>query len=332
VCGSIADRAKFSSWCVFIALWTLFVYVPVAHWVFFFDGGNGGWISDRMGALDFAGGTVVEINSGASGLALALILGRRIGWRRDPMRPHNLPFVVLGAGLLWFGWFGFNAGSALAANLQAGMALANTQIAACFAIVGWLFVERLRDGNFTTFGAASGAISGLVAITPSCGSVTPIGAAGVGLLAGFVCSYAVTWKYKLGYDDSLDVVGVHLIGGLVGTLGIGLFASSEATGILTEDPTDGIDGLFYGGGLDQMGKQATAAGVVLVYAFVVSFIIGAIVHATMGFRIREEDEVAGIDMVVHAETAYELGASTAARGHGPVSSQASTSWPPDDRE
>ena len=332
VSGSIADRAKFSAWCVFVALWATFVYVPVAHWVFFFDGGEGGWIGDRLGTLDFAGGTAVEINSGAAGLALALVLGRRLGWRRDPMRPHNLPLVMLGAGLLWFGWFGFNAGSALAANVQAGLALMNTQIAACTAIVGWLAVERVRDGHFTSFGAASGAVAGLVAITPSCGSLTPTGAAAIGATAGVVCSMAVAVKYRLGYDDSLDVVGVHLIGGIVGTLGIGLLASAEATGILTADPTDGIDGLFYGGGLDQLRKQAIAAGAVLAYSFVMTFVLGWLVHKVMGFRVSAEDEVAGVDMVLHAETAYELGAATAAHTRVAVSSGSTTSaHPPDPR-
>jgi Amt family ammonium transporter len=236
------------------------------------------------------------------------------------MRPHSLPLVMLGAGLLWFGWFGFNAGSALAANLQAGVALANTQIAGASAIIGWLVVERLRDGHFTTFGAASGAVAGLVAITPSCGSVTPLGACGVGFLAGVACSLAVALKYRLGYDDSLDVVGVHLIGGLVGTLMIGLLASAEATGILTEDPNDGVNGLFYGGGLDQLGRQAVAAGAVLAYSFVVTFALGTLIHRTMGFRVSGEDELAGVDLVLHAETAYELGAGTTHPARVPVSS------------
>jgi Amt family ammonium transporter len=320
VSGAIAERAKFSAWCVFCFLWATFVYVPIAHWVFFFDGGKGGWIGDRLGALDFAGGTAVEINSGAAGLAMALVLGRRLGWRRDPMRPHNLPFVMLGAGLLWFGWFGFNAGSALAANMQAGMVLANTQIAASCAIVGWLVVERIRDGSLTTFGAASGAVAGLVAITPSCASVTPLGAAGVGVVAGMACSAAVALKYRLGYDDSLDVVGVHLVGGLVGTLMIGLLASAEATGILTEDKNDGVNGLFYGGGADQLGRQAIAAGAVLAYSFVVTLLLGLLVHKTMGFRVTPEDEITGLDLTEHAETAYELGPATSHPARMPVSS------------
>ncbi|WP_055586633.1 ammonium transporter, partial [Peterkaempfera griseoplana] len=203
ISGAIADRARFGAWVAFTAVWTLLVYVPVAHWVF----SPGGWILHRLGALDFAGGTVVEVNCGASGLALALLLGPRLGFRKEAMRPHNLPLVLLGAGLLWFGWFGFNGGSALGANGLAAAALMNTQAAGCTGLLGWLMVEKRRDGHATTLGAASGAVAGLVAITPSCGSVDILGALLIGLAAGVVCSYAVSWKYRLGYDDSLDVVG-----------------------------------------------------------------------------------------------------------------------------
>jgi ammonium transporter len=300
VSGAIADRARFGAWLVFVAVWTVLVYAPIAHWVFDFDNGDhvGGWLANTVGLVDFAGGTAVEICSGASALALALVLGPRIGFGKDPMRPHNLTLVMLGAGLLWFGWFGFNAGSALGANQTAAVVFTTTFLAGAAGSLGWLAMERVRYGHGTSLGAASGLVAGLVAITPSCGSLSPIGAIGMGLVAGVVCGLAVSLKYRWGYDDSLDVVGVHLVGGLVGTFGIGLIATAAA-------PT-GVDGLLYGGGVDQLGKQLLGGGVVLVYAFVVSGIIGLVVHKTMGFRIDEEDEVSGIDLIVHAESAYDL--------------------------
>ncbi|MFI6656059.1 ammonium transporter [Streptomyces sp. NPDC050523] len=305
VSGAIADRAKFSAWLVFVPVWALLVYVPVAHWVW----GPGGWVLDRLGALDFAGGMPVEITSGASGLALCLVLGPRLGFKKDAMRPHNLPMVMLGAGLLWFGWFGFNAGSALGANGLAAAAFLNTLAAGCTGLLGWLFVEQKRDGHPTTLGAASGAVAGLVAITPSCGSVSLIGALVVGLAAGVVCSYAVSWKFKLNYDDSLDVVGVHFIGGIIGTLLIGVFAEKAMTG--------GPEGLLYGGGLTQLGKQLVGAVAVAAYAFLVTYGIGKVIDRTMGFRASEEHEQGGLDLTVHAETAYDHGVL----GHGaPVSS------------
>ncbi|HEX3611885.1 MAG TPA: ammonium transporter [Sporichthyaceae bacterium] len=312
VSGSIVDRAKFGTWCVFTVIWTTVVYVPEAHWVFFSDGGKGGWLIDRMHVFDFAGGTAVEINSGASGLALALILGPRLGWKKDPMRPHNLPLVMLGAGLLWFGWFGFNAGSALGANAQAGLALANTQIAGALGVVGWLAVERLRDGTFTSFGAASGAVAGLVAITPACASITPVGAIAVGTVAGAVCSFAVTLKYRVGYDDSLDVAGVHMIGGIVGLLMIGLVCSAQATGILNSHR--GVDGLLYGGGLQQLGRQAVAVGAAFGYSFTVTLLIGWVLHKTLGFRVERDHEISGVDLALHAEAAYELAPAGASTG------------------
>ena len=235
-----------------------------------------------------------------------------MGWRREPMRPHNLTMVMLGAGLLWFGWFGFNAGSALSANAQAGLVLTNTMIAGSTGILGWMLVERLRDGTFTSFGAASGAVSGLVAITPSCGSVEPVGAGAVGLAAGVVCAIAIAVKYKLGYDDSLDVVGVHLVGGIVGLAMIGLVATSEATGILADG--DGPDGLFYGGGWDQMSKQVAAIGGAVAYAFIATLVIGFLIHRTIGFRVSEEDELTGLDQAEHSETAYELGVTGSTTG------------------
>ncbi|MDQ4052733.1 MAG: ammonium transporter [Actinomycetota bacterium] len=310
VSGAIADRARFGAWMVFVAAWSLLVYAPIAHWIFDFSAGDhiGGWMANELNVIDFAGGTAVEINSGASALALALVLGRRVGFGTEPMRPHNLTLVMLGAGLLWFGWFGFNAGSALGANQTAAVVFTTTLLAGAAGSLGWLFVERLRDGHATSLGAASGLVAGLVAITPSCASVSPIGSMVMGVVAGMICALAVGLKYRWGYDDSLDVVGVHLVGGLVGTFGIGLIATAAA-------PT-GVDGLFYGGGADQLGRQLLGGGAVLVYAFVVSGIIGLVVDKLMGFRIDEEHEVSGIDLVVHAETAYDLHATSGARTSG----------------
>jgi Amt family ammonium transporter len=301
ISGAIADRARFGPWMVFAGVWATLVYFPVAHWVFAFDGAEsetGGWIANDLLAIDFAGGTAVHINAGAAGLALALVLGKRRGFGRDPMRPHNLPLVMIGAGILWFGWFGFNAGSALAANGQAAEVFVTTLAATGAAALGWLLIEKLRDGHATSLGAASGVVAGLVAITPACSSVTPIGAILIGLVAGAVCALAVGLKYRLGYDDSLDVVGVHLVGGLWGTLAVGLFASASTTA--------GVDGLFYGGGIDQLWRQALGAVAVLVYSFVLTMVIGVVIAKTMRFRVAEEDEVTGIDSVVHAETGYDL--------------------------
>jgi Amt family ammonium transporter len=307
VSGAIADRARFGAWMVFISVWTLLVYAPVAHWVFDLDrdGHAGGFLLNKVHVIDFAGGTAVEICSGASALAVALVVGVRVGFGRDPMRPHNLTLVMLGAGLLWFGWFGFNAGSALGANHAAAVVFVTTLCAGASGTLGWLLVERVRDGHATSLGAASGMVAGLVAITPSCGSLSPLGAVLMGLAAGLVCAWAVGLKYKFGYDDSLDVVGVHMVGGIVGVLGIGLIGTAAA-------PT-GVDGLFYGGGLDQLGRQALSGGIVLVYAFVVSGIIALVVDKVMGFRVDEEHEVSGIDLVVHAETAYDLHATAGTR-------------------
>jgi ammonium transporter, Amt family len=305
ISGAIADRARFEAWVVFIAVWTLVVYVPVAHWVF----GSGGWILAHLGALDFAGGTVVEINCGASGLALALVLGPRMGFRKEAMRPHNLPLVILGTGLLWFGWFGFNAGSALGANSLAAAVLLNTQAAGCTGLLGWLLVEKRRNGRATTLGAASGAVAGLVAITPSCGSVGVLGALAVGLVAGVVCSYAVNWKLRLGYDDSLDVVGVHLVAGVIGTVLIGVFATAAMTG--------GARGLLDGGGLAQLGRQAVAVLATGAYAFAVTYGIGKAIDKVLGFRASGDDERTGLDLSLHAETAYDHGVL----GHGTVGRQ-----------
>jgi ammonium transporter, Amt family len=305
ISGAIADRAKFGAWLLFAGIWVTVVYFPVAHWVFDFNkdvNGNpiGGWIGQGLGVIDFAGGTAVHINAGAAALALALVLGKRKGFGKDPShRPHNLPFVMLGAGLLWFGWFGFNAGSALGANGIASFAWVNTLVAPAAATLGWLLVERLRDGHATSLGAASGAVAGLVAITPACSAITPVWSIVLGLIAGAVCALAVGLKYKLGYDDSLDVVGVHLVGGLIGTLFIGLAADPSA-------PAAGT-GLFHGGGLELLGKQALGSIAVLLYSFVLAFIIGWIIQKTMGFRVPSHHEEDGVDVSVHAESAYDFG-------------------------
>ncbi|GAB2668725.1 ammonium transporter [Kribbella swartbergensis] len=310
ISGAIADRATFRGWIAFVVGWTLLVYFPVAHSVWFLDDGNGGWIGDKLGAIDFAGGTAVHVNAGAAALALAIVLGKRIGWRKDPMRPHSLPLVVLGAALLWFGWFGFNAGSALSAGTTAAVTFVNTQVATAAAVIGWLIVERIRHGKATTLGMASGAVAGLVAITPACGALTPVGSLILGVVAGGICAFAVSLKYKLGFDDSLDVVGVHLVGGLVGSLAIGFLGTAAAP--------SAVDGLFYGGGASQLGKQALANVVVALYSFVVAFALGKIIDLTIGFRLKEDDEVTGVDQVEHAETAYDFLGASGLRGHSPL--------------
>jgi ammonium transporter, Amt family len=302
ISGAIADRAKYSTWMVFTVVWATIVYFPVANWVFAFDGyaaEKGGWIANSLKTIDFAGGTAVHINAGAAGLALALVLGKRIGFAKDPMRPHNMTMVMLGAALLWFGWFGFNAGSALGANNTAAVTWVNTFAATGAACLGWLATERIRNGHGTSLGAASGIVAGLVAITPACSAVTPVGAVAIGLLAGVLCALAVGLKFRFGFDDSLDVVGVHLVGGIVGTLAIGFVASAAAPA--------GVDGLFYGGGFDQLWRQAVGAGAVLIYSFVVTGVIGLALHKTLGFRIDRDAEVSGIDLEEHAETSYDLG-------------------------
>ena len=301
ISGAVADRLKFGGWLVFAALWATFVYFPVAHWVFAFDGvtgEHGGWIANKLKAIDFAGGTAVHINSGTAGLVLAIILGKRLGWPGTPMRPHNLPFVMLGAGLLWFGWYGFNAGSAVGSNGIAGATFITTTIATGAAMLGWLITERFRDGHATTLGAASGVVAGLVAITPSCSSVNAVGALAIGFGAGILCALAVGLKYKLGFDDSLDVVGVHLVGGLFGTLMVGLVATAEAPAA--------VSGLFYGGGTGQLVKQAIGAFAVLGYSAVGTAILAFIVKYTIGLRLDREDEAGGIDEAEHAETAYDF--------------------------
>ncbi|MFZ4485426.1 MAG: ammonium transporter [Candidatus Nanopelagicales bacterium] len=300
IAGAVADRTKFSAWLVFAGIWATIVYFPVAHWVFNLNGDEGGWIY-KLGVIDFAGGTAVHINAGAAALVLAIILGRRLGWPKTPMKPHNLTLVMIGAGLLWFGWFGFNAGSQIAADNSASVVFFNTFIATCAAGLAWLVTERIRDGHATSLGAASGVVAGLVAITPACSAVSPLGAIAIGAIAGALCALAVGLKYKFGFDDSLDVVGVHLVGGLIGTLLIGFLA--------TEAAPAGVNGLLYGGGADQLGKQAIGAGAVLFYSLIVTLIIGYLIKVTIGLRISEDEEVSGIDLAEHAESAYVLGES-----------------------
>jgi len=294
ISGSISDRTKFSGWLVFAFGWFTIVYVPVAHWIW-----GGGFIGAKLHALDFAGGTAVHINAGSAALALAIVLGRRVGWPRESMKPHNVPMVALGAGLLWFGWFGFNAGSELTADGVTAIAFVNTQDATAAALLGWIIVEWIRNGKPTMVGASSGAVAGLVAITPSCAYISPLGAVGLGLVAGAVCALAVSLKYRMNVDDSLDVFGVHFVGGWIGSLSIGLIGTTAYN-------AGSAEGLFTGGGWLQLGRQALCSGIVTVYSFGVAFIIGWIIEKTMGFRIKNEDEVAGVDTVVHGEEAYAL--------------------------
>jgi Amt family ammonium transporter len=308
ISGAIADRAKFTSWAIFVGIWSTVVYFPVAHWVFAFGNKVGdvvtstGYLAGK-GVQDFAGGTAVHINAGAAGLALAIVLGKRIGWRKESMRPHSLPLVMLGAGLLWFGWFGFNAGSSLAANGIAGLAFMNTQVATAGAVLGWLLVEKVRNGHATSLGAASGVVAGLVAITPACAFVAPWAAVIIGFISGILCSLAVSIKYKLGFDDSLDVVGVHLVGGIWGSLSIGLFGTSVVNSI-------GLDGILYGGGTALLMKQLLGVGLVFAYSFLATLIIGYAIEKTIGFRVSREVEIEGIDLKEHAESAYELASSS----------------------
>lgn len=298
ISGAIADRAKFGAWMVFAGIWATVVYFPVANWVFNFtleDGKvvDGGWIVYNLGAIDFAGGTAVHINAGAAGLALAIVLGKRFGFSKGITQPHNVPLTLLGTALLWFGWFGFNAGSQVAADGVAALAFVNTLAAPAAAMLGWIFIEKIRHGKATSIGAASGAVAGLVAITPACASLTPIWAIVLGLLAGILCALAIDLKFRFGFDDSLDVVGIHLVGGLTGTLFIGLFG----TGV----------GAAFGFGWNQFYAQAFGALSVLVYSFVLSLVIGFIIDKLIGFRVKAEDEIAGIDTVVHGEEAYAFG-------------------------
>ncbi|MGH8990212.1 MAG: ammonium transporter [Acidimicrobiia bacterium] len=295
ITGAIADRMKFKAWAVFLGAWLILVYSPVAHWVF----SPTGWLFS-LGALDFAGGTVVHINAGIAALVLAIVLGKRRGWPSDAMPPHSLPLTLLGTGILWFGWFGFNAGSALGANALAAQALLNTNNAAAAAMLGWLVVERIKGGHATTLGAASGAVAGLVAITPCAGFVGGMSPLIIGFVAGVVCFLACQLKFKVGYDDALDVVGVHLVGGIVGSLLLGLFSDLGVNSL-------GADGTFFGGGFDLLGKQFVAVGATIVWSGGISFILAKVIAATIGLRASEDEQISGLDTSEHAETAYAYG-------------------------
>ena len=295
ISGATADRLKFSAYAVFISAWLLLVYAPVAHWVF----SPTGWLF-KLGALDFAGGAVVHINAGIAALAIVLVVGKRRNWRKEPMPPHSLPLTLLGTGILWFGWFGFNAGSALGANGLAAQAFINTHLAAAAAMCTWLLTEKIKGGHATTLGAASGAVAGLVAITPCAGFVGGMSPMIIGGLAGMVCYLALSLKTRFGFDDALDVVGVHLVGGILGSLLVGLFADRGINAL-------GGDGLFYGGGLSLLSKQLIATGVTLAYSGVVTFGLAKVIDMTIGLRVSSEDEDTGLDLSQHAETAYALG-------------------------
>ena len=301
ITGATADRMRFGPYLVFIGAWLVLVYAPVAHWVF-----GGGWLAD-LGALDFAGGAVVHINAGAAALGLVLVLGRRRGWRAEAMPPHSLPLTMLGTGILWFGWFGFNAGSALAADGVAATALMNTFLAASAGMLAWMLCERLKDGHATTLGAASGVVAGLVAITPCAGFVGGLSPLVIGAAAGAVCLFAINLKFRFGYDDSLDVVGIHLVGGLLGSLLLGLFADVSVNDA-------GADGLLFGGGAELMVAQVVASAAVLVFSLVVSLALAKLIDAVMGIRVSAEDELEGLDRSQHAETAYFLNDMVASLG------------------
>jgi Amt family ammonium transporter len=303
ISGAVSDRLKFGGWVLFALGWFTLVYVPVAHWVW-----GGGWIGAKLGALDFAGGTAVHINAGAAALGLILVLGKRIGWPREVMKPHNVPFVALGAGLLWFGWFGFNAGSELTVDSITAVAFVNTQVATAAALLGWIVVEWLRDGKPTLVGASSGAVAGLVAITPACGFIAPLPAAVLGIVAGAVCALAVGLKYKLGYDDSLDVVGVHFVGGWIGSLGIGFFATTQVNAVAARES------LFYGGGVDQLWRQFVGSAVVTLYSLAIAVVLALILKAVKLLRVDNDTEVSGIDVGEHAESAYDFSPTTGSGG------------------
>ncbi|WP_460605536.1 ammonium transporter [Jatrophihabitans fulvus] len=305
ISGAVADRVKLSSWCVFLPIWATLSYFPLAHMVF-----GGGFIGKTIGAQDYAGGTAVHINAGVAGLVLALVVGKRVNWQKDPMRPHNLTLTMLGAGLLWVGWYGFNVGSIVfpgdqtAAEFQnqffseTGRTFLNTTIATMAAMLGWLVIERILHKKASALGAASGIVAGLVAITPACGAVDLVGAIAIGAIAGGACAWAVSLKFKLGFDDSFDVVGVHLVGGIIGTVLIGLFSVKAGAG--------GVDGLFHGGGLASLGDQAAGAGIAILWSGVATLIIALAIKYTIGWRITQEEEVEGIDYAEHGETAYDL--------------------------
>lgn len=331
ISGAIADRVKFSSWLVFLPLWVTLSYFPLAHMVW--GGGYLTWADAdglagqlfgstdgvlNVAPIDYAGGTVVHINAGIAGLVLVLLIGKRLGFGKEPMKPHNLTLTMIGAGLLWVGWYGFNVGSLVFGSTEeeamlaqytteTGLVWINTTVAACAAILGWLLIEKIRDGKGTSLGAASGVVAGLVAVTPACGALTPVGSIILGLVAGVLCSLAVGLKYRFGYDDSLDVVGVHLVGGLVGTIGIGFLAApTAATSAIPE-------GLLYGGSWKLLALQVVCALFAIVWSGVATLIIGLAIKYTLGWRIDEEAEVDGIDFGEHGETAYDLSSASGSR-------------------
>jgi Amt family ammonium transporter len=293
ITGATADRLKFSAYATFIGIWLVAVYAPVAHWVF-----AGGFLAD-MGALDFAGGAVVHINAGAAALAVILVLGKRKGYPNEPMPPHNMPLTIIGTGILWFGWAGFNAGSALAANGVAAQALMNTILAPSAAMLGWLVVERIKDEHPTTLGAASGAVAGMVAITPCAGFVGGMAPVYIGFAAGVLCYLALSIKKRFGFDDSLDVIAVHLVGGIAGSVLLGLFADPKVNGAVLHP------GLFItDGGTDLLLDQIVASGITFGYSFIVSLALAKVLDMTMGIRVSEDAEDAGLDLSLHAENAY----------------------------
>ncbi len=344
ISGAIADRVKFSAWMVFVPIWITLSYFPLAHMVWgggFLSGLNPNGLSAKLFGVtdgvanvfpqDYAGGTVVHINAGVAGLVLALVIGKRLGFGKEAIRPHNLPLTMIGAGLLWFGWFGFNVGSIVFVAgdggekdiaqfmSETGVTWINTTLATCAAMLAWIAVERFRDGHATSLGAASGVVAGLVAITPSCGAVDIYGAMIIGAVAGALCAYAVGLKYKFGYDDSLDVVGVHLVGGIVGTVLIGLLSSAAAPGA--------IDGLFYGGGIKPLVVQILTALSAILWSGAVTLVIALGIKATIGWRLEDDHEAEGIDYVQHGETGYDLVGQSGARmlgsGGGIVSAKPS---------
>ncbi len=303
ISGAVADRLKFAAWVVFVPIWSLLVYTPVVYWIYGVDSETGeliGWLGER-GSLDFAGGTAIHINAGVAALAFVLVLGKRTGWPKDPMLPHSLPLVLLGTGILWFGWFGFNAGGAAGNTPLAATALMNTFLAASTGMFAWLIVERVKDGHFTVLGACSGVVAGLVAITPAAAYVGGLAGIAFGAVAGVCCYGAIQLKYRLGYDDSLDVVGVHMVGGIVGGVLIGFFADSNIIGGGPED-----EGLFFGGGADLLVEQVISIVAVLVFSFVVTFAIVKVLAALIGLRVDETDETAGLDRTEHAEAGYSF--------------------------
>jgi Amt family ammonium transporter len=289
IAGAVAERMKFTAWVAFVAVWSVVVYAPMAHWVW-----GGGFIATEIQAIDFAGGLVVHINAGVAALALILVLGPRLGFQRDVIRPHSLPLTVLGAGILWFGWFGFNSGSALAANGAAANAFVTTHVAAAVAASTWVVVEAMRHGKPTTLGFASGAVAGLVAITPAAGFVSPLSAVVIGIAAGAICFYALQLKFRFNFDDSLDVVAVHLVGGIVGALLLGLLAEARI---------GGVDGAFFGNA-GQFLRQLASVGVAMVFSFVVSYILARAIDATIGLRVTEDEERQGLDITLHEEQSY----------------------------